>query len=181
MVVEYKTKTGRTNKGVATNWLKNKLISDNGHKSTVPMYIRKSQFRLPFKATNPVIMIGPGTGIAPFMGFIQERGWLKQQGAYHSCVSGRGRTLICLLSTSGESSKKKIKTNSFFLRTGKEVGETVMFFGCRYKNEDYIYQEELEEAEKNQVLTQLHVAFSRDQEQKVKMADIIPPSLSLKL
>lgn len=80
VVVEYNTKTGRVNKGVATNWLKNKLVTDNGHKSTVPMYIRKSQFRLPFKATNPVIMIGPGTGIAPFMGFIQERGWLKQQG-----------------------------------------------------------------------------------------------------
>ncbi|MEQ2220419.1 hypothetical protein ILYODFUR_005277 [Ilyodon furcidens] len=79
VVVEYETKTGRVNKGVATNWLKNKLV--NGHKSTVPMYIRKSQFRLPFKASNPVIMIGPGTGIAPFMGFIQERGWLKQQGA----------------------------------------------------------------------------------------------------
>ncbi|MEQ2180217.1 hypothetical protein GOODEAATRI_033591, partial [Goodea atripinnis] len=79
VVVEYETKTGRVNKGVATNWMKNKLV--NGHKSTVPMYIRKSQFRLPFKASNPVIMIGPGTGIAPFMGFIQERGWLKQQGA----------------------------------------------------------------------------------------------------
>ncbi|XP_075871091.1 P450 (cytochrome) oxidoreductase b isoform X1 [Nelusetta ayraudi] len=129
VVVEYQTKTGRVNKGVATNWLKNKLVTDNGHKSTVPMYIRKSQFRLPFKATNPVIMIGPGTGIAPFMGFVQERGWLKQQ--------------------------------------GKEVGETVLYFGCRHKTEDYIYQEELEEAEKEQVLTQLNVAFSRDQEHKV--------------
>uniref|UniRef100_A0A3Q2NS41 NADPH--hemoprotein reductase n=1 Tax=Fundulus heteroclitus TaxID=8078 RepID=A0A3Q2NS41_FUNHE len=127
VVVEYETKTGRVNKGVATNWLKNKLV--NGHKSTVPMYIRKSQFRLPFKASNPVIMIGPGTGIAPFMGFIQERGWLKEQ--------------------------------------GKDVGETVMYFGCRHKNEDYIYQEELEEAEKKGVLTQLNVAFSRDQAHKV--------------
>lgn len=80
VVVEYETKTGRVNKGVATNWLKNKMPTDNGHKATVPMYIRKSQFRLPFKSMNPVIMVGPGTGIAPFMGFIQERGWLKEQG-----------------------------------------------------------------------------------------------------
>lgn len=43
-----------------------------------------------------------------------------------------------------------------------------MYFGCRHKNEDYIYQEELEEAEKNEVLTQLNVAFSRDQAQKVR-------------
>lgn len=44
-----------------------------------------------------------------------------------------------------------------------------MFFGCRHKNEDYIYQEELEKAEKNGVLTQLHVAFSRDQDHKVRL------------
>lgn len=92
VVVEYETKTGRVNKGVATNWLKNKLPTDNGHKATVPMYIRKSQFRLPFKATNPVIMIGPGTGIAPFIGFIQERGWLKEQGRSRA---GHGLLLLC--------------------------------------------------------------------------------------
>lgn len=57
----------------------------------------------------------------------------------------------------------------FPLFIGKEVGETVMYFGCRHKNEDYLYQEELEEAEKNAVLTQLNVAFSRDQEQKVEL------------
>uniref|UniRef100_A0A8C1YU20 NADPH--hemoprotein reductase n=1 Tax=Cyprinus carpio TaxID=7962 RepID=A0A8C1YU20_CYPCA len=131
VVVEYKTKTGRVNKGVATNWLKNKMPADNGHKATVPMYIRKSQFRLPFKSSNPVIMIGPGTGIAPFMGFVQERGWLKEQ--------------------------------------GKDVGETVLYYGCRYKNEDFLYQEELEEFEKTGVLTALNVAFSRDQAEKVAL------------
>lgn len=129
VVVEYQTKTGRVNKGVATNWLKNKMPTDNGHKATVPMYIRKSQFRLPFKSTNPIIMIGPGTGIAPFIGFIQERGWLKEQ--------------------------------------GKEVGETVLYFGCRHKNEDFLYQEELAQFEKTGVLTTLNVAFSRDQAEKV--------------
>ncbi|KAA0701679.1 NADPH--cytochrome P450 reductase [Triplophysa tibetana] len=135
VVVEYETKTGRVNKGVATNWLKNKMQTDNGHKATVPMYIRKSQFRLPFKSSNPVIMIGPGTGIAPFMGFIQERAWLKEQ--------------------------------------AKDVGETVLFYGCRYKKEDFIYQEELEEFEKNKVLTELNVAFSRDQEQKVYVQHLL--------
>uniref|UniRef100_A0A3P8YJH1 NADPH--hemoprotein reductase n=1 Tax=Esox lucius TaxID=8010 RepID=A0A3P8YJH1_ESOLU len=135
VLVEYTTRTGRLTKGVATNWLKNKVAGDNGHKSIVPMYIRKSQFRLPFKASNPVIMIGPGTGIAPFIGFVQERGWLKEQ--------------------------------------GKEVGETVLYFGCRHKNEDYLYQEELEEAEKKGVITQLNVAFSRDQEQKVYVQHLL--------
>ncbi|XP_043909715.1 NADPH--cytochrome P450 reductase [Protopterus annectens] len=135
VVVEYKTKTDRLNKGVATNWLKNKVPCDNGFKSTVPMYVRKSQFRLPFKYSTPVIMIGPGTGIAPFMGFIQERAWLKEQ--------------------------------------GKEVGETVLYYGCRHEKEDYLYQEELEQYQKNGVLTQLNVAFSRDQPQKVYVQHLL--------
>uniref|UniRef100_A0A673N621 NADPH--cytochrome P450 reductase n=1 Tax=Sinocyclocheilus rhinocerous TaxID=307959 RepID=A0A673N621_9TELE len=138
VVVEYETKTGRVNKGVATNWLKSKMPTDNGHKATVPMYIRKSQFRLPFKSTNPVIMVGPGTGIAPFMGFVQERGWLKEQ--------------------------------------GKEVGETVLYYGCRHKNEDFLYQEELEEFEKTGVLTALNVAFSRDQAEKVYVQHLLKKS-----
>jgi len=62
-----------------------------------------------------------------------------------------------------------------FLCLGKEVGETLMFFGCRHKEEDFIYQEELEEAEKGEVLSKLHVAFSRDQEQKVGLS-VRPPT-----
>ncbi|XP_062341507.1 NADPH--cytochrome P450 reductase-like isoform X1 [Osmerus eperlanus] len=135
VVVEFCTSTGRTFKGVATNWLKNKTVMDNGHKATVPMYVRKSQFRLPFKASNPVVMIGPGTGIAPFMGFLQERAWLKEQ--------------------------------------GKEVGETILYFGCRHRNKDFLYQQQLEEFEKAGVLTQLNVAFSRDQEQKVYVQHLL--------
>lgn len=81
VVVKYTTKTDRTMKGVATNWLAVKRPT-NGLKPTVPIYVRKSQFRLPFKANTPVIMIGPGTGLAPFRGFIQERNFLKKEGEY---------------------------------------------------------------------------------------------------
>lgn len=97
VTVEYETKTGRLNKGVATNWLKSKVPNENGSNSLVPMYVRKSQFRLPFKPSTPVIMIGPGTGIAPFIGFIQERAWLKQQGERPETSPGRSccRALLC--------------------------------------------------------------------------------------
>lgn len=81
VAVEYETKSGRVNKGVATSWLRAKEpAGENGRRALVPMFVRKSQFRLPFKATTPVIMVGPGTGVAPFIGFIQERAWLRQQG-----------------------------------------------------------------------------------------------------
>lgn len=45
--------------------------------------------------------------------------------------------------------------------TGEKVGETVLFFGCRRKDQDYIYQDELEKYAEDGVLTRLHVAFSR--------------------
>lgn len=42
--------------------------------------MRKSTMRLPHRLTTPVIMIGPGTGFAPFRGFLQERLYHKKQG-----------------------------------------------------------------------------------------------------
>ncbi|KAJ8976258.1 hypothetical protein NQ317_000820, partial [Molorchus minor] len=101
---------------------------------TAPIFIRKSQFRLPIKPQTPIIMIGPGTGLAPFRGFIQERNHAKEE--------------------------------------GKQVGETILYFGCRRRAEDFIYEEELVEYEKNGTL-KLHLAFSRDQPHKVYVSHLM--------
>jgi NADPH-ferrihemoprotein reductase len=50
-------------------------------------FLKKSSFRLPPSSANPMIMIGPGTGIAPMRALIQERAWQKtERGAIGKCL-----------------------------------------------------------------------------------------------
>lgn len=130
VLVEWRSKIGRTVKGVATNFLNEKQLGDK-----VPIFVRKSPLRLPHQSKTPVIMIGPGTGLAPFRGFIQDR--------YHQ------------------------------RKAGKDVGPNVLYFGCRRSTEDYLYKDQLENWRSDNTLTDLRVAFSRDQEHKVYVQHLL--------
>lgn len=60
----------RDREGVASTWLADRLEES----ATVPVYIDPNKnFALPDNDEAPVIMIGPGTGVAPFRAFVQER------------------------------------------------------------------------------------------------------------
>ncbi|WP_340618633.1 NADPH-dependent assimilatory sulfite reductase flavoprotein subunit [Xenorhabdus entomophaga] len=61
---------GRARTGGASGYLADRLQEDDG----IRVFIEKNNnFRLPADPNTPVIMIGPGTGIAPFRAFLQER------------------------------------------------------------------------------------------------------------
>ncbi|MDD1642674.1 MAG: assimilatory sulfite reductase (NADPH) flavoprotein subunit, partial [Methylococcaceae bacterium] len=61
---------GRNRKGVGSTFLADRI----GEETTIPVYIdRNNNFKLPADPSTPIIMIGPGTGIAPFRAFVEER------------------------------------------------------------------------------------------------------------
>ncbi len=68
-VVRFTGSHGRARKGVCSTYL-----ADAEAGQPVPVYVRRSpNFRPPADDTTPMIMIGPGTGVAPFLGFLEER------------------------------------------------------------------------------------------------------------
>ncbi|KAJ9132421.1 NADPH--cytochrome P450 reductase [Pleurostoma richardsiae] len=97
-VVESTTFPSRQFRGVASNFLlalkhqqnREKVTTDapshdlsgprDKYELSLPIHIRRSTFRLPEDNSRPIIMIGPGTGVAPFRAFIQERAARVQDG-----------------------------------------------------------------------------------------------------
>ena len=75
--VEYESH-GRKRGGVASTWLAHRLQDD----SQLPVYIQPNKrFRLPEPDKDvPVIFVGPGTGVAPFRAFVQERAVTQAKG-----------------------------------------------------------------------------------------------------
>jgi len=132
-VVRDSAKSGRGEyRGVCSNY-----VADLQPGERVYAFVRdtKSAFRLPTDARTPLVMVGPGTGLAPFRGFLQERAALQAR---------------C-----------------------EEVSPSLLFFGCRHPQQDFIYEAELR-AWETQGLTQLRVAFSREQEGcKVYVQDVM--------
>lgn len=113
-------------KGVPRRGVCSTYLADRSPGDDVAVYVRpSSNFRPPSDPDTPMIMIGPGTGIAPFRGFLQERRALG-----HSAPNW-------------------------------------LFFGEQHAATDYYYRDELEQMRSDGFLTELDLAFSRDQRDKV--------------
>ena len=111
---------GRKRKGVCSSYLAERVGE------TIPCYFHPNKnFKLPAVQNAPIIMVGPGTGIAPFRAFIEER-----------------------------------------MATGA-TGKNWLFFGDRSQKTDYLYGEEWIRYQKEGILNELDLAWSRDQEEKV--------------
>ncbi|KAF5288633.1 hypothetical protein FQA39_LY15328 [Lamprigera yunnana] len=67
-VVRYKTKLVKERLGLCSNYLANMKIGDK-----ITVWIKKGSFRFPKDLADPVILVGPGTGMAPFRSLICER------------------------------------------------------------------------------------------------------------
>ncbi len=113
---------GRHRGGICSTYLSDRLSPN----SKPGVFVHSNPaFRLPTDSNTPVIMVGPGTGIAPFRAFLEER---KATGA---------------------------------------KGKNWLFFGNPYQKTDFLYRDELEAFQKNGILNQLDLAWSRDQKEKI--------------
>ncbi len=123
-VLDQPLESGNRFKGVASNYLRS--VGPNGY---ISGFVKDtgSPFRMPKDSKTNMLLIGSGTGIAPMIGFIQERTLQKEQ--------------------------------------GESVGKTNFYFGCRRRDWDFLYREELENHLKQGALTQLEVGFSREPEE----------------
>jgi len=132
-VVEGAARSGRgTYRGVCSNYLRGLKVGDS-----VQAFVKDnhSAFRPPADPSLPMIMVGPGTGIAPFRGFLQERAAQKAK--------------------------------------GMNTGPSLLFFGCRRPDQDFIYAEELR-GFAGQGVIELIPAFSRlDRDHRVHVQDCI--------
>lgn len=66
-IVQYKSKLVEPRLGLCSNFLANSQIGD-----LIPIWTKKGTLKLPTDINLPLILVGPGTGVAPFRSIIQD-------------------------------------------------------------------------------------------------------------
>lgn len=141
-IVKYQTVIKKFREGVCTRYLSSLLVG-----TELLVLLQKGSLGVVRKdASRPVVMVGPGTGVAPMRSLIWDRLSLRRT---QSPINGYSPSSM----TSG-------------------VGECVLFFGCRKRMSDFFFRDEWPEL-KRSMNFQIFVAFSREQNEKMYVQDII--------
>jgi sulfite reductase alpha subunit-like flavoprotein len=134
-------------------------------------------FRMPASLSIPLILIGPGTGIAPFMGFLRHRQAIIRQhsssGEYSTAAAAKAvvegtwrggfelhddELAISQQDESGLNVAAEYRLNTM---PQNEYGSVDVFFGCRYKDHDWLYRDEMNAMVETGIISKLYTAFSR--------------------
>lgn len=114
-------------------------------------------FNVPASPETPFIMIGPGTGVAPFIGFLQHRRArvLADEVAAVAVCRGWWRSGVHISSLRDDNNAPP------------HYGATWLFFGNRHPDVDFLFRDELSEYLGNGSLSRLYTAFSREGPEKL--------------
>jgi methionine synthase reductase len=110
-----------------------------------------NELRLPAALSAPLLMVGPGTGVAPFLSFLQHRAAL----------------IAAALQPPAEPAARGA---AGAVGAAAVVGESHLFFGCQHQVGDFLFSKELREMERAGTLTRLHT---------VRRAPLRPPAFGL--
>jgi len=144
-IVKYKTVIKKIREGVCTRYLANLPAG-----SQLGVTLQKGGLAIgKGEARRPVIMIGPGTGVAPMRSMVWERLLWAQE------------------------ARAQLGTTSVSPPAGlPSIPQSLLFFGCRSQSADFFYHDEWN-AMKDLMPLGVHTAFSRDQQSKVYVQDLI--------
>ncbi|KAG7248464.1 hypothetical protein CRUP_019876 [Coryphaenoides rupestris] len=109
-------------KGLCSTWLAS--LDPTQEEVRVPLWIKKGTMRFPAEKETPVIMVGPGTGVAPFRSAVQER-------------TAQGKTANVLFFGCRSESKDFYFSAEWSQRV--EEGELSLFTAFSRDQEDKIY------------------------------------------
>ncbi|KAL8828326.1 MAG: hypothetical protein Q9170_006655 [Blastenia crenularia] len=130
-IVRYKTVIKTLREGVCSRY-----IADLPARTTMEVKLQRGGLKIgKTDFLRPVIMIGPGTGLAPMRSLIWER--------YERGMDDEN-----------------------------QLGETVLFYGCRNEESDFFYRDEWD-ALKDRMPLKVFTAFSRDQKLKIYVQDVL--------